>query len=59
METATYGSAFMTARMATEEIIDMQLTLHYLGVLIKTATYLFGDNKTVDDSTMIKTPQVS
>jgi len=49
----------MTARMATEEIIDMQLTLHYLGVLIKTATYLFGDNKTVDDSTMIKTPQVS
>ena len=47
VETATYGSEFMAARTATEQIIDLRLTLRYLGVPIQGHTYLFGDNKTV------------
>ena len=51
VETATYGSEFMAARAgATEQILDLQLTLHYLGIPIEGCTYLFGDNKTVVDS---------
>ena len=50
VETSTYGSEFMAARLATEQIIDMRLTLRYLGVDIKGPTYMFGDNKSVVDS---------
>ena len=32
VETATYGSEFMAARTATEKIMDLRITLHYLGV---------------------------
>ena len=50
VETARYGSEFMAARIATEQIMDLRATLHYLGVPIQGRTYLFGDNKTVVDS---------
>ena len=50
VETATYGSEFVAARTATEQIIDHRLTLRYLGVNIREKTYMFGDNKTVVDS---------
>ena len=50
VETATYGSEFMAARTATEQILDLRLTLHYLGIPIEGHTFLFGDNKTVVDS---------
>ena len=50
VETATYGSEFMAARIATEQIMDLRATLRYLGVPIQGRTYLFGDNKTVVDS---------
>ena len=49
VETATYGSEFMAARTATEQILDLRLTLRYLGIPIEGRTYLFGDNKTVVD----------
>ena len=32
VEIATYGSEFVAARTATEQIIGMRLTLKYLGV---------------------------
>ena len=32
VETATYGSEFVAARIATDQIIDLRATLHYLGV---------------------------
>ena len=48
--TATYGSEFMATRTATEQILDLRLTLRYLGIPIEGRTYLFGDNKTVVDS---------
>ena len=53
METGTYGSEFMAARLATEQIIDLRLTLRYLGVPINGRSYMFGDNKTVMDSATI------
>ena len=47
METATYGSEFVASKTATEQIIDLWHTLRYLGVPIKTKSYLFGDNRSV------------
>jgi len=60
VETATYGSEFVAARIATEPIIDLRTTLRYMGVpLVKMShayvsgdnidnpSYLFGDNKSV------------
>ena len=43
VETATYGSE-LASKTATEQIIDLRHTLRYLGVPIKTKSYLFGDN---------------
>ena len=53
VETATYGSEFVAARIATDQIIDLRLTLRYLGVPVETSTYLFGDNKSVVTSSTI------
>jgi hypothetical protein len=40
----------MAGRTATEQIMDLQTTMRYLGVHVKGATYMFGDNKTVVNS---------
>ena len=47
METATYGSEFVASKTATEHILDLRHILRYLGVPIKTKSYLFGDNRAV------------
>jgi hypothetical protein len=47
VETATYGSEFVAAR-----IIDLRNTLRFLGVPIREKSYMFGDNKSVADSSM-------
>ena len=47
VETATYGSEFVAARVATEQIIDLRLTLRYLGVPLNDKVYMFGDNESV------------
>ena len=44
VENATYGSEFVAAKTATEQIIDIRQTLRYLGVPIKSKAYMFGDN---------------
>jgi hypothetical protein len=49
VETATYGSEFVAARTGTEQLMDLRNTLRYLGVPI-TASVMFGDNKSVVDS---------
>ena len=49
VETATYGSELVAARIATEQIIELRLTLRYLGVPLNEKTYMFGDNKSVVD----------
>ena len=53
VETATYGSEFVAARTATDQIIDLRMTLRYLGVPVMEVSYMFGDNKSVVDSASI------
>ena len=53
VETATYGSEFVAARIATEQIMDLRIMLRYLGVPIREVSYLFGDNKSVVDTSSI------
>jgi hypothetical protein len=48
--TATFGSEFITARTTIDQIVDLQMTLRYLGVPIREKSYVFGDNKTVIDA---------
>jgi hypothetical protein len=50
VETATYGSEFVAARTCVEQVIDLRNTLRYLGVPIREQSYMFGDNKSVTDS---------
>ena len=53
VENATYGSEFVASKTATEQIIDIRLTLRYLGVPIKSKAYMFGDNKSVVTSSSV------
>jgi len=53
VETATYGSEFVAARIATDQIVDLRMTLRYLGVPLEKCTYLFGDNESVITSSTI------
>jgi len=50
IKTVTYGSELVSTRLAVDQIVDLQLTLWYLGVPIHEKSYLFGDNKLVVDS---------
>jgi hypothetical protein len=52
VETATYGSEFVAARVCVEQSIDLRNTLRFLGVPIQEKSYMFGDNKSVVDSSM-------
>ena len=47
VETATYGSEFVTAKTATEQIMDIGQTLRYLGAPIGSKCFLLGDNRSV------------
>jgi hypothetical protein len=53
VEVATYGSEFVAARIATDQIIDIRTTLRYLGIPIRAKTYMFGDNQTVVTSSTL------
>ena len=45
VEMATYGSEFVAAKTATDQIMDIRLTLRYLGAPICAKSFLFGDNR--------------
>ena len=47
VETATYGSEFVTARQATEQIIAMRLTLGYMGDSLEESAWMLGDNPSI------------
>ena len=49
----TYGSKFVAARTAVEQIKVNKLGLQYLGVLVFQKLFLFGDNKSVMDFSSI------
>ena len=53
VETATYGSEFVAARTAGDQIIDIHTTLRYLGVPIRDKSNMFGDNRSVVTSSAI------
>ena len=46
-ETSTYGSEFVAAKTAVQQIIDLRLMLRYLGVPVHGKTFMFGDNESV------------
>ena len=46
VETSTFSSKFVAARIATEQIIDLRLTLMYMGVPVRRSV-MFGDNESV------------
>jgi hypothetical protein len=48
----TTPSEFVAARLCVEQIIDLFSTLRYLGVLVREKNFMFGDNKSVVDSSM-------
>ena len=45
-----YGSEFVAAKLAVQQIINVQLMLCYLGVPMFGKTFLFGDNKSAKKS---------
>ena len=51
--TATYGSEFMVARQATEQIMDLRYTLRMMGVPLDGPSWMFGDNYSVIVSSTI------
>jgi len=50
VETATYGAEYSAARTCVEQIRAHRLALMCLGVPILGSSYMFGDNKSVVDS---------
>ena len=59
VETATYGSEFVAARTAVDQIIDIRTTLRYLGVPIRDKSYMFGDNRSVVTSSTVPNSTIS
>ena len=59
VETATYGSEFVAARIAVDQIIDIRTTLRYLGVPIGDKSYMFGDNRSVVTNSTIPNSTIS
>ena len=53
VETATYGSEFMSARQATERIINLRYMLRSFEVPLDGPACLFGENKSVVTSSTI------
>jgi hypothetical protein len=53
VETATYGSEFMVARQAVEQIMDLRYTLRMMGIPIDGPAWMFGDNQSVITSSTI------
>ena len=49
-ETATYGAEFCAGRTCIEQVIDLRNTFRYLGVPVHDISYVFGDNKSMIDS---------
>lgn len=47
VETATFGSEFVSGRITVDQIVDLRTTLRYLGVNIHNKAYMFGDNESM------------
>ena len=58
VETSTYGSELVAARIATEAIIEMRYKLRMLGVPVHGPTVMLGDNMSVVLNTTIPSSQL-
>ena len=47
VETATYGSEFVAAKIATEQIIGLRYAIRMLGIPLHSTSFMFGDNQSV------------
>jgi hypothetical protein len=45
-------NSFIAARVCVEKLLFLHNTLRFLGVLVREKSYMFGDNKSVVDSSM-------
>jgi len=45
VETATFGSEFVSARTAVEQLSNLRYSLRILGVPVEKEVYLIGDNE--------------
>ena len=53
VESSTYGSELVAARIATEMVIEMRNNLRALGVPVNEPSYMFGDNMSVVTNTTL------
>jgi hypothetical protein len=53
VQSSTFGSEFVAARIAVDQIVDLRNTLRYLGVPVKERSFLFGDNQAVVNNSAI------
>ena len=53
VEMATYGSELVSARIATEQILDLRTSLRYLGVPVHKIFYMFSDSDSIVTSSTI------
>ena len=53
VETSTYGSEFVAAKLAVQQIVNLRLMLRYLGVPVAGKTFMFGDSESVVKSGII------
>ena len=53
VETATYGSEFVAARIATDQIVDIRDSVAALGVQLDDSAWMWGDSKSVVTSATI------
>ena len=47
VESATFGSEFVAARIATDQLIDLRYTLRMFGAPLDGSGWMFGDNESV------------
>jgi hypothetical protein len=52
VKTATFGSELIAVRTTINQIIDLQMTRHYLVIPIREKSYVFRDNKTVINASL-------
>jgi hypothetical protein len=53
IQTDTFGSEFVAARIAVDQIVDLRKTLRYLGVPVKEWSFILGDNQAVVTNSVI------
>lgn len=53
VDAAVYGSEFMAARIATQQVMDLRITLRYMGIPMDGPAWMFGDNESVIKSSSV------